>query len=110
MTHLPMRESDLRSLNRKGMYSIFGPLDPNERLPRELLYERPAARGISLLASRHDRPGRPELAVAIWLPAMLLLLMAAGLGRLNGVMAFGVAVLLAIGLIGFALSGDRARS
>ena len=41
---------------------------------------------------------------------MLLLLMAAGLGRLYGVMAFGVAGLLAIGLIGLALSGDRARS
>jgi hypothetical protein len=105
-----MRESDLRSLNRKGMYSIFGPLDPNERLPRELLYGGPAPRGMSLLARIHDRSGRIELAAAIWLPAMLLLLMAAGLGRLTGVMALGVAGLLAIGLIGFALSGHRARS
>jgi hypothetical protein len=105
-----MRESDLRSLNRKSMYAIFAPLDPNERLPRELLYDGPAPRGISLLARRHDRPGRMELAAAIWLPAMLLLLMAAGLGRLTGVMALGVAGLLAIGLIGFALGGDRARS
>jgi len=41
---------------------------------------------------------------------MLLLLMAAGLGRLAGVMALGVAGLLAIGLIGFALGANRARS
>ena len=56
MTRQPMRESDLRSLNRKSMYAIFAPLDPNERLPRELLYEGPAPRGISLLGRRHDRP------------------------------------------------------
>jgi hypothetical protein len=30
---------DLRSLERKSMYSIFHPLDPNERLPRELILE-----------------------------------------------------------------------
>ena len=39
-----MRESDLRSLNHKSMYSIFAPLDPNERLPRELLDEGPPPR------------------------------------------------------------------
>jgi len=30
---------DLRSLERRSMYSIFHPLDPDERLPRELLVE-----------------------------------------------------------------------
>ena len=30
---------DLRSLERRSMYSIFHPLDPDERLPRELLDE-----------------------------------------------------------------------
>jgi len=110
MTRQPMRESDLRSLNRNGMYSIFAPLDPNERLPRELLYEGPAPRGMSVLARRHDRLGRLALAAAIWLTVVLLLLMALGLGRLNALMTLGAAGLLAIGLIGFALSSDRARS
>jgi len=32
-------ERDLRSLDRRSMNSIFAPLDPNERLPRELLLE-----------------------------------------------------------------------
>src|SRR5260370_424257 len=30
---------DLRSLERRSMYSIFHPLDMNERLPRELILE-----------------------------------------------------------------------
>ncbi len=34
-----MRGSDLRSVNRKSMDLIFAPVDPKERLPRELLDE-----------------------------------------------------------------------
>jgi hypothetical protein len=30
----------MRSLDRRGTYSIFAPLDPDERLPRELLLGR----------------------------------------------------------------------
>jgi len=33
-------ERDMRSLDRRGTYSIFAPLDPDERLPRELLLGR----------------------------------------------------------------------
>lgn len=109
MARQPMRESDLRSLNRRSMYSIFAPLDPKERLPRELLDERPSPRGMSLLARGHYWPGRRELAAAIWLPAAVLLLAAAGLGWLNTVMTLGAAGLLAIGLIAFAVTGARPR-
>lgn len=109
MARQALRESDLRSLNRRSMYSIFAPLDPNERLPRELLDERPSPRGMSLLASRPYRPGRKELAAAIWLPAVLLLLRVASLDGLNPLITIGVAGLLAIGLIGFALSSATAR-
>jgi hypothetical protein len=69
-----MRGSDLRSVNRKSMYSMFAPLDPNERLPRELLDEGPPPRRMSLLASTYDQPGRKELAAVIWLPAVVLIL------------------------------------
>ena|SRR5215467_3407312 len=103
------RESDLRSLNRKRMYAIFAPLDPIDRLPRELLDERPAPRGMSLLARRTYRPGRKELAGAMWLPAALLLLAAAGLGWLDAMAAFVVAGVLAISLIAFAIRSPRER-
>ena len=33
------QERDLRSLDRRSMYSIFAPLDADERLPRELILE-----------------------------------------------------------------------
>jgi len=50
------------------------------------------------------------LAAAVWLTVVLLLLMALRLSRLTALMTLGAAGLLAVGLIGFALSGDRARS
>ena len=46
------------------MYSIFAPLDAEERLPRELILE----------ARRHRIVGRRELAAALWLPTLFLLL------------------------------------
>ena len=35
MPRQPLRESDLRSLERRRMYTIFRPLDADEPLPRE---------------------------------------------------------------------------
>ncbi len=54
---------ELRSLDRRSMYSIFEPLDANERLPRELVME----------AKRHRTLGRRELAGALWLPTIFLI-------------------------------------
>src|SRR5262249_34363496 len=108
MAHKPLHESDLRSLNRKNMYSIFAPLDANVRLARELLDERPTPRGLSMLP-RNDQLGRKDLAAALWLAAVLLLLTAAALGWLDTQETFAVAGLVAIGLITLALSGPRRR-
>ena len=108
MARKSLRESDLRSLNRKTMYSIFAPLDPDDRLPRELLDERPIPRGLAVLP-RYDQLGRKELAAVLWLPAVVLLLTAAGLGWLDAPATFTAAGVIAIGLIGFALSGARRR-
>ncbi len=58
------RERDIRSLDRRSMYSIFAPLDANERLPRELILE----------GRRYSTLGRRELAGALWLPALFLIL------------------------------------
>jgi hypothetical protein len=50
------------------MYSIFAPLDANERLPRELILE----------GRRYSTLGRSELAGALWLPALFLILALVG--------------------------------
>jgi len=65
-----MRERDLRSLDRPGLYTIFKPLDPNERLPRELLLERREGFTWGL------RMGRQHIAGALWLPVWLATLSA----------------------------------
>jgi hypothetical protein len=68
MTRQPLRESDLRSLERARMYEIFSPLDTDEPLPRELV----------LAAKRFRSVGRWELAGAAWLPSLLLILVVGG--------------------------------
>ncbi|HEV1992585.1 MAG TPA: hypothetical protein VGR34_06955 [Candidatus Dormibacteraeota bacterium] len=71
------RESDLRSLERRSMYTIFAPLDAEEQLPRELVLE----------GKRHKAIGRRELAGALWLPALFLILFFAGSNKLDAVAA-----------------------
>jgi hypothetical protein len=51
----------LRSLQRRRLYEIFGPLDPGERLPRELLLEK----------RRDSTWGRQHVAGFLWLPAFV---------------------------------------
>jgi hypothetical protein len=55
---------DMRSLDRRSMHSIFAPLDPDERLPRELLLKRERF--------RTDDPGWRHLASFMWPPAFVL--------------------------------------
>jgi hypothetical protein len=63
-------ERDLRSLDRRSMYSIFAPLDPDERLPRELLLERTRFNPFQG-NSPWDR-----VASFLWIPALLVMLAA----------------------------------
>ena len=79
------------------MYAIFAPLDPNERLPRELIME----------GKRHKALGRRELAGALWLPALFLILFVAGWGKLDAVLAVAVIATAFLGLWAFILFGDR---
>ena len=92
-----VRESDMRSLDRRRMYEIFAPLDADERLPRELVLE----------GRRFRRVGRRELAGFLWLPALLLTFGA--VSRLGGGAPAAVgaagAVLVSLGLL--AKSGKR---
>jgi len=91
------RESDLRSLERRSMYAIFAPLDEEERLPRELILE----------GKRHRAVGRRELAGAMWLPAIFLILFLAGWGKLDAVAALVAIAAAFVGLWAFVLVGKR---
>jgi hypothetical protein len=90
-------ERELRSLDRRSMYSIFAPLDPNERLPRELILE----------ARRYRTVGRRELAGVLWLPALWLVLLFTGWVNANTLVALGVVALIYAAFWIFALSGRR---
>ena len=97
MGRQPLRESDLRSLDRARLYTIFAPLDVDEPLPRELL----------LAGRRHRTLGRWELSGALWLPAVIAILLAGQWARLP---AFVVAAAVAgtfTGLVGYAMAGGR---
>ncbi len=91
------RESDLRSLERRSMYSIFAPLDEAERLPRELVLEGRRRRDV----------GRRELAGMLWLPALCLVLFLSAWAKLDALTAFALIAAAFGGLAAFALSGER---
>ena len=93
-----LRESDLRSLERRSMYSIFAPLDTGERLPRELMLE----------SKRHRQVGRRELAGLVWLPALWVSLLVTAWSGAAPVVALAVVLVLLAGLVVFAISGGRA--
>lgn len=98
MTRHATRERDLRSLERKSMYSIFAPLDADERLPRELIME----------GKRHRTLGRRELAGALWLPTLFLIVVLLGRARMNGPAALGLIASAYVGFWAFVLFGERA--
>jgi hypothetical protein len=99
MPSQPVSESDLRSLDRPRLYTIFAPLDADEPLPRErVMAER-----------RHRTLGRWELAGALWLPALALILVVAGWGWISGALTMVLLVLTFGGLLAYALAGGRRR-
>jgi hypothetical protein len=100
MSRQPLRESDLRSLERPRLYEIFSPLDADEPLPRELL----------LAAKRYRSLGRWEFAGAVWLPSLFLILIVAGWVNLSPGLAAAAAVITFLGLLAFALEGGRRSS
>jgi len=80
----------------RRIYQAFAPLDPDERLPRELV----------LQDRRHRVWGRREIAGLAWLPALMLVWLLVGwAGGSFGWALAGSAALLAA-LVLFARSGD----
>ncbi|HEV2217860.1 MAG TPA: hypothetical protein VGV88_09820 [Candidatus Dormibacteraeota bacterium] len=90
-------ESDLRSLERARMYTIFKPLDAEEPLTREQL----------LAARRFRSVGRWELAGAIWLPLLVAILVLSQWTHAPAAMALAAMALTFLALLAFALAGDR---
>lgn len=87
---------DLRSLERRSMYSIFHPLDPNERLPRELLAQD----------RRHRWLAQRKLFSAVgilYLPGLILTVVVLGSLHVNVGLAFAVAGLAFVGVFGYVL-------
>src|ERR1700682_467506 len=89
-------ERNLRSLDRRSMYSIFHPLDANERLPRELILEGKRYLMIDIR--------RLELAGALYLPALVMAVVVMGSLGVNPLVAFGVAGLMFAGFLIYAMS------
>jgi hypothetical protein len=94
----PLEERDLRSLQRRSMYSIFGKLDPEEPLPRELLVEAHRHRYFSIK--------RMEVAAYLYLPALILVLIVMFSLDVNALVAFGVAGALLAGFFIYAMIGE----
>ena len=92
-----VEERDLRSLERRSLYSIFAPLDPNERLPRELLME----------GRRYRSIGRRELAGALWLPAVWVIIAFGGWITGDLLVVLGVIAVVYAAFWMFVLAGDR---
>jgi len=79
------------------MYSIFHPLDPDERLPRELILEGKRHRMIGLRFM--------ELLGFIYLPALVLgVIVMASIG-IKPLVAFGLVGFLFVGLFVYVIAG-----
>ena len=85
---------DLRNLERRSMYSIFHPLDANERLPRELILE---GRRYRWLEVRHL-----EILGFLYLPALILTVVV--IGSVSMTVAFVVAGAALLGVFAYVLS------
>ena len=101
----------MRSLDRRSMYSIFAPLDPNEPLPREVLHESPRCRLFGPeVPPDEDAAGRMELAGMLWLPALGLVLLLSAWANAGALRTLGAGVLLFVAFWRFARSGERKSS
>ena len=79
------------------MYSIFHPLDPDERLPRELIVEGKRHRLIGLRFM--------ELLGFTYLPALVLVVVVMASIGVKPLVAFGLVGLLFVGLFVYVIAG-----
>ena len=91
---------DLRSLERRSMYSIFHPLDPNERLPRELILEGRRYRHL-------DKGTVLSIVGVLYLPALMLSIIVMGSFQVGMVVAFAIAGVALLGVYLYAVLARR---
>ncbi len=87
---------DMRSLERPRLFRIFPPLDPAERLPRELLLDGRRHRWL-------ERRRLLGLVGAGYLPGLILVVLGLASLGVNPIAAFTVAGVLLVGVFVFAL-------
>jgi hypothetical protein len=105
------RDDRPRSLERRSMYSIFAPLDPNEPLPREVRYESQRRyRLFGEVPPDENAAGRMELAGMLWLPALGLVLLLSAWANAGVLRTLGAVALLFVAFWRFARSGERKSS
>jgi hypothetical protein len=80
------------------MYSIFGALDPEERLPRELVREARRHRYFSVKWL--------EVGAFLYIPALILLIVALSTLNIPMLIAFGVAGVALVGCFVYAMIGE----
>ena len=78
------------------MYSIFHPLDPNERLPRELIVEGRRYRFL-------DAGALLTIVGVLYLPALMLAVVVLGSLQVGMLVAFGIAGLALLGVYLYAI-------
>ncbi|HYU63164.1 MAG TPA: hypothetical protein VEN12_05230 [Verrucomicrobiae bacterium] len=88
---------DLRSLERRSMYSIFHPLDPDERLPRELILEGKRYRML-------EKRTLFAIVGVAYLPTLMLAVIVLGSLNVSALVAFGLAGLALIGVYVYVVS------
>jgi hypothetical protein len=91
---------DLRSLERRSMYSIFHPLDPNERLPRELMLEGRRYRFL-------ERGTLLTIVGVLYLPTLMLGVIVLGSLQVGMLAAFGVAGIALLGVYLYVVSAKQ---
>ena len=91
---------DLRSLDRRSMYSIFHPLDPNERLPRELIFEGRRYRFL-------EKRTLLTWVGVLYLPAVMLTVVVLGSFNLGALFGFGIAGLVLVGVYVYVASAKE---
>ncbi len=98
MTRRAVEERDLRSLQRRSMYSIFRPLNPDEPLTRELVREAKRQRYFSVK--------RMEIAAYLYLPALCLTVLAVSSLNASPLVGFAAAGVLLVAFGVYAMIGE----
>ena len=86
---------------------VFGPLDPNERLPREPVADARLGLQLYRIDVEHRRISRGGLVAALLPPVIILVLIVVSSGTADWPLAAGVGVALLLAVVAFAFLARR---